>query len=162
MNFKYTCEWKEKLLNLSKLKYMTKKEEIEFSRLIDFAEYTQDPRVVKVLIKILNNDDLGGMEQSIYSTLSTVDYSVYYKEVFVNSQELLEKNPRGACDLLDWQWKELDKNELIKVFEISKQTLDVTTMEKYINTLEKFGYCDDKPYSSFITYFNQIIKDQNE
>ena len=159
MSFIYSTTWEDELLYLSSLKYTFEDENERLIYLVEQAQECNDLRVVKALLKALKNYQ-GGIEQTIYNALGTIDYHLYYTGVFQVARELFDsKRPQVVANILHWiSGDDLDEKEYREIFLLIDQYLTIEDVKKYIKVIEDYGYADDEPYSKFLTYFKSKVK----
>ena len=156
---KYSKEWEKKLLDIASKKYASRNENLQLSKLINAAGESDDERVAEALIKALQYKWLSGIAESIYGALSKFDYRTYYKIIFNSSSLLFSTNPEAAAQLLDWQMRDLTRDELEEILRMARSMLTPEEMGEYVEILKEYGYDHDEPYTHFIKYFKKSLRE---
>ena len=163
MQFTYSDTWKEELLKHAYNKKITRNEVHRLGNLIAMADFTKEPKVVETLLLTMTQDDMGGMDQTVENTLSSVDYKAYYEVLFKLIPKYLNKFRYFDVHLLEMtHGNEYPKEEWEYIESVAKKYLDKKTIQEIIESLEKDEYVYDYPYDKFHQLFQKLLKEKSE
>jgi len=163
MQFTYSEEWREELLKHAYNEDIVRDDVYRLGDLIVMADSTKDPKVVETLLLTMAQDDMGGMDQTVENTLSSVDYKAYYEVLFKLMPKYLNKFCYFDVHLLEMtHGNEYPDEEWEYIESVAKKYLDKKTIQEIIESLEKDGYIDDYPYDKFHQLFKKLLKEKSE
>jgi len=163
MQFTYSDTWKEELLKHAYNKKITRNEVHRLGNLIAMADFTKEPKVVETLLLTMTQDDMGGMDQTVENTLSSVDYKAYYEVLFKLIPKYLNKFRYFNVHLLEMtHGNEYPKEEWEYIESVAKKYLNKKIIQEIIESLEKDEYEYDYPYDKFHQLFQKLLKEKSE
>jgi len=163
MQFTYSDAWKDELLKHAYNKNITRNEVHRLGDLIAMADFTKEPKVVETLLLTMTQDDMGGMDQTVENTLSSVDYKAYYEVLFKLIPKYLNKFRYFNVHLLEMtHGNEYPKEEWEYIESVAKKYLNKKIIQEIIESLEKDEYEYDYPYDKFHQLFQKLLKEKSE
>jgi len=166
MNYIYTKEWEERILELSekgcKQGYLDSPEAIELTNLIEETDYSNDRRVIKVLQFIFSKCDLY-IDETFFGTLSSMDYKIYYEVYFQNVHKLININEDSrykTVDLLEWTMRDLTSEEISRILPFVNKYINHDDMKILMETLIEWEYeGEDSIQGKILDIIKQTLKE---
>ena len=168
MKLKYNEIWAEEVLKHSNNEDISRDETMRLIELIDMAECTEDVKVIRVLFLALEAEDLGGVEETIFGILSTVDYKDYYLALFELIPQILQSNdPDLAVYLLSMKsGDQFTPKEWNTIKQLITKYLNNEVIRELLKLMENNKYFDldtgDYPFPEFYQLFKKLLKEKSE
>ena len=165
MGLEYSAEWENEVLALVKSDTGTDR----LINLLEMAEYTNDKKIVQILIKSVVFYD-ANIDATFERTLSTIEYSLYYTVLFEMFPEILQKGHTGwIIDLLNTNEGHTDTKEEWDVIEgIANKYLNKKDLAGILDAYQKqadmkySSYPVDYPFDIFERIFRKLLEEKND
>lgn len=168
MKLKYNEIWAEEVLKHSNNKDISGDETMRLVELIDMADYTEDVKIIRVLFLALQAEDLGGVPETIFGALSTIDYKDYYLVLFELIPQILQSNNQDLSVYL-LSMKSGDKftlKEWNTIKQLSAKYLNNEVLREILKLMENNKYftldSEDYPFPEFHQLFKKLLKEKSE
>lgn len=138
-----------------------------YEKLIFMAENTKETKVVQGLMRCLEYE-LPGMDQTIESTLATIEPFIYYSALFDLAPKLLQTRDerdvfmRLLSQAYGYKYTIDDWN---KIYTIGQKHLRKKDIENIILAFKEGDLDnedDDYPYPEFYQLFQKLLKEKSE
>jgi hypothetical protein len=115
---------------------------------------TSDPRVVRALFLTLTDEDSGGVLESVYTVLGSVNVDLYFYIYAEIAPNLIANAPKCAVNCLSYYGYTLSEFEVDTAARRIQCTVDAASLQKFTNVISQIGAAEDYPISRFFKHFS--------
>ncbi len=171
MKFTYSEQWRDELLKHASNEGITRDETGKFIDLILMADDTNDEKVIYALIQtlVISKCDLGGVEETVLSTLASTDYKAYYNVLFRDIPKILKSEDKGLAVLLldrGYNGHTFTSKEWSVIENLANKYLSKDILVVLLQLMENNRYFDledeDYPFPQFYKLFQKLLKEKSE